>query len=158
MDNPGVRFPPPLLFVTGLGLAALLQRRVPLPLFAEGRPVAALVIAYMLLAVGFAWIAWGIITFARARTGIMPHHAASRIVSSGPYRFNRNPMYTGMSGIYAGVTLWLNTWWAVLFFPLVIVVLLHYVIRREEAYLRSAFGTDYDSYCARVSRWGGFTA
>ena len=45
---------------------------------------------------------WGIATFARHRTAVMPHLPARRLVTGGPYRFTRNPMYTGMTLAYVG--------------------------------------------------------
>ena len=159
--NAGVRFPPPLLFVGPLGIAAALRSQWPLRIVrstdAAAGPArtAMLIIAYVLIAAGVLWMAWGILTFRRAQTGIYPTSPASRIVDYGPYRFGRNPMYLGMTAVYWGVTLWLNTWWALLLFPLVIMLLLRFVIANEERYLREAFPGDYDAYAARVSRWIG---
>ena len=161
-DSPGVRFPPPLLFIGGLGLAALLHAQWPLPIVLSRDPARAetlrwvlLAIAYVLVAAGVLWMAWGIMTFRRARTGIYPNRPASQIVREGPYRFGRNPMYLGMTGVYWGVALWLDTLWALLIFPAVILLLLRYVIAREERYLREAFSADYDDYTQSVSRWLG---
>ena len=114
-----------------------------------------LVLAYVLVAAGLGWMAWGIVTFRRAKTGIYPTSAASQIVRHGPYRYGRNPMYLGMTAVYWGVTLWLDTLWALLIFPLVIILLLRFVIAREERYLRDAFASDYDAYTRSVSRWLG---
>jgi len=152
-SGPDVRFPPPLLFVGGLAIAALLHSQWPLPIWPQPRPEWLLVLAYVLLFVGLVWMAWGLITFLRARTAVIPHHPATRLVTGGPYRYGRNPMYLGLSAVYWGITLWLNSVWAVLLFPAVIVGLLRFVIRREERYLRDEFGEDYERYCRRVSRW-----
>ncbi|HEX6693996.1 MAG TPA: isoprenylcysteine carboxylmethyltransferase family protein [Longimicrobiales bacterium] len=156
MDSPGVRFPPPLLFVGALGLAALLRTQWPLLIVVdESDRAIMLIVAYGLIAAGMLWMAWGLVTFRRARTGIIPNRPASRIVREGPYRFGRNPMYLGMTAVYWGVTLWLDTWWALIFFPVVIMLLLTLVIAREERYLREAFPGDYDEYTRAVSRWLG---
>lgn len=153
--GPGVRFPPPFLFAGGLMLAWLLHRGWPLPLpGVEGRG-AARVAALLLGAAGIGWMAWGLITFRRARTAIIPHHPASRLVTEGPYRFGRNPMYLGMSALYAAVAIRLDTLWALALFPLVIVLLHRLVIRREERYLSAEFGEEYDRFRARVPRWIG---
>jgi len=47
----------------------------------------------------------------------------------------------------------MNWAWPLLLLPLVLMVLSTAVIQREERYLRSAFGPDYDDYCRRVRRW-----
>ena len=156
MEHPGVRFPPPLLFVGALGLAALLRTRWPLLIVVdEADRAIMMIVAYVLVAAGFVWMAWGMVTFRRARTGIIPNRPASAIVRHGPYQFGRNPMYLGMTAVYWGVTLWLDTWWALLFFPVVIMLLLTLVIAREERYLHEAFPADYDDYTRSVSRWLG---
>lgn len=154
LTNPGVRFPPPLIFALGFGAAVLLHAWNPIPLLPTSdaiRPAGALLV----LALGLFWIAWALLTFWRARTGIVPHHSASKLVTNGPYRFGRNPMYLGMSLIYWSATLWVDTLWAAALFPIVIIVLRRYVIRREEVYLTYEFGDAYLHYRSRVARWLG---
>jgi protein-S-isoprenylcysteine O-methyltransferase Ste14 len=107
----------------------------------------------LLIVLGALIVSWGLITFARARTAILPMKPASRLVDTGPYRITRNPMYTGMSLIYLGGMLVLNWGWALVVFPLVIFLLYRLVIRREEAYMTAVFGDEYRDYCHRVRRW-----
>jgi protein-S-isoprenylcysteine O-methyltransferase Ste14 len=96
---------------------------------------------------------WGMVTFARAHTAIIPHKPASSLVDTGPYRFTRNPMYTGMTLLYLGIAVHLNWGWAFLLLPAVLFLLHRFVISREERYLSEAFGSAYDEYRARVKRW-----
>lgn len=152
LKSPGVRFPPPLLFVGGLAVGWLLDRRVrALPLVGDGDVIAT--VGTALLAVGLSLMAWGMITFRLARTAIVPMRGASRLVERGPYRFTRNPMYTGMTLAYLGVAAILNSAWPLLALPIVLALLVRLVIRREEAYLLDAFGAEYSAYRARVRRW-----
>lgn len=150
--SPGVRFPPPTLFAVGFLAGWLLHRLHALPLlpgaFAAREPA-----GLLLLALGLACAGWGLLTFLRARTAIIPHNPASRLVTSGPYRFSRNPMYTGLTIAYLGLTLLLGSAWPLLFLPLVLAALVALVIRREEAYLLGAFGEEYRQYTRRVRRW-----
>lgn len=154
-DNPGVRFPPPLLFVGGLFLAWLLDTRVrSLPMFGTGSTTPTMKFAgYALIIAGFGIAAWGMITFTRAHTAIIPHNPASSLVETGPYHFTRNPMYTGITVAYVGGILLLNTWWAVVFLPLALLLLFRFVVKREERYLSAEFGAAYDEYRQRVKRW-----
>ena len=152
--SPGVKFPPPTLFVVGWLVGWALEANVVRFRLLSGDPGASLVVAgTVLIAAGLVVIASGLLTFFRARTAIMPHHAASRLVTHGPYRFTRNPMYLGMSLLHAGLALRANMGWPLVLLPLVLLALVRLVIGREERYLASAFGTEYDEYRRRVRRW-----
>ena len=153
--SPGVRFPPPTLFVAGWLLGWLLEARVHrLHLVgADGPHWPLLMGGTSLVALGLLVIAAGLLTFFRARTAIMPHHAASRLVTHGPYRFTRNPMYVGMTLLHTGLALRADMGWPLLLLPLVLLTLVRLVIRREERYLASAFGAEYEDYRRRVRRW-----
>ena len=92
-------------------------------------------------------------TLRGAGTPIRPNQAASILVTHGPYRRSRNPMYLGLSVVYLGVTLLVNSVWTVLFVPVVIAVLFRAVIRHEERHLSATFGIAYHEYRHRVRRW-----
>lgn len=153
--NPGVRFPPPIIFVGGFLLAWLLDRywrALPLPLSRfSGSAVERT--GWGLLVIGVIIAASGVLTFRRARTAIIPSHGASRLVTTGPYRYTRNPMYTGLTIAYVGVAALIDSAWPLILLPVVLIVLVRLVISREEAYLNSAFGAEYSAYRARVRRW-----
>ena len=151
----GVYFPPPFIFVGGLLVAWLLGSRVyNLPLAPQSvSPIVFRALSYLLILTGLGIAAWGMVTFARAHTAIIPHRPASSLVDTGPYRFTRNPMYTGMTIAYLGVAVHLNSAWAILLLPMVLFLLHRFVIRREERYLSAAFGDTYEAYRARVKRW-----
>jgi protein-S-isoprenylcysteine O-methyltransferase Ste14 len=106
-----------------------------------------------LLACGFAIFWWGMATFARARTGIMLERPAEGLVTHGPYRWSRNPMYVGYSVAYGGFAALFNSLWPLLTLPLALVVLYGVIVRREEQYLQSVFRDRYEAYCRRVRRW-----
>jgi protein-S-isoprenylcysteine O-methyltransferase Ste14 len=91
--------------------------------------------------------------FHRLRTAIIPFKPASRLVTSGIYRWTRNPMYLGMALIYAGVAILFDSPVALLLLVAVVVIIQRSVIAREEAYLERAFGDEYRVYKGRVRRW-----
>jgi protein-S-isoprenylcysteine O-methyltransferase Ste14 len=62
-------------------------------------------------------------------------------------------MYLGLSLVYLGVMLLVNSVWILLFLPLVIAILHRTVIRQEERHLAATFGIAYDKYRRRVRRW-----
>ena len=151
--HPGVRFPPPTLFVAGFFVGWLMHRAWPVSLFPGGRSATTAAAGWILIALGLGLTAWGLLTFLRHHTAIMPHRPASRIVQSGPYRYSRNPMYVGMAAAYLGGVLLTNMFWPLLLLPLSILGLTMLVIRREERYLGDAFGAEYAEYRKRTRRW-----
>lgn len=153
LSNPGVFFPPPLYFIAGVGAGLLLDRYIvalPIPPVLAGFGS---MLGIGLVGTGLLLMAWGVVTFRRAGTAIIPHQSASRLVLSGPYRFTRNPMYTGFTIAYIGVSALSGTVWPLLLLPIVLLIVSRVVIQREERYLEDAFGTEYTEWCARVRRW-----
>jgi protein-S-isoprenylcysteine O-methyltransferase Ste14 len=153
--NAGVRFPPPLLFVAGLAASFALDRVVlRLRLVGDDANRAPLLIlGWLGIVSGVAFSFWGIRTFRRAGTSVVPNRPARTVVASGPYRWSRNPMYVGFTAVYLGVALIRNAAWPLIILPVVLIVLWLLVIRREERYLTHAFGDEYVRYRQRVRRW-----
>lgn len=75
-----------------------------------------------------------------------------RLVSAGPYRLVRNPMYLGHLIFMAGLALSLWSWLALALLA-VNMVWFHRRVVGDEAHLRALFGAEYGDYCARVKRW-----
>ena len=158
-DEPGggaaVRFPfPPLLFAGPLAAGLIARRALPLPLPGPLRASGATKGAGIALVAGGVALSFsGAATALRQDTTVVPHHEVSRLVTSGPFRFTRNPMYTGMVVACAGAALWSRSWWPVLALPPSVVSTVRWVVEPEEAYLARRFGADYDRYRSRVRRW-----
>jgi protein-S-isoprenylcysteine O-methyltransferase Ste14 len=107
----------------------------------------------VLIVLAFALGFWALLLFRRARTGVVPFSEATALITAGPYRFTRNPMYLGMAGILVGTAVWLGsiTPWLVL--PAFIGIITERFIVPEEAMLERAFGTRYHEYRGAVRRW-----
>jgi protein-S-isoprenylcysteine O-methyltransferase Ste14 len=153
LANPGVRFPPPLIYVLPFLASFLLNDRVEFLIVGTGAGPAQVTIGTVMLAAGFALMAWGLVTFIKLRTAILPFHAARTLVIKPPYTFTRNPMYVGLLIAYLGGALATNWAWPLVFLPVVVLIVNGFVIAREERYLSAAFGAEYDDYCRRVRRW-----
>jgi len=155
LKNPGVKFPPPLIFIGAFCLGLAVNRwLIATPLADAATTTQRLeVLGSVITCSAFGLMFWGMITFARSGTAIIPHRAASRLVRNGPYRFTRNPMYLGMILAYLGGVMILNTWWPLLFLPMALAFLVRFVVRREEAYLTDAFGAEYHDYQQQVRRF-----
>ena len=91
--------------------------------------------------------------FRRLGTAIIPYKPATRLVTSGIYRWTRNPMYLGMALIFVGVAVFFNSLSSLVLLPLVLVTVQTQVIAREEAYLEGTFGAEYVAYKKRVRAW-----
>lgn len=151
--GPGIRCPPPLIFLGGLLAAWGLDRWLGLAINGDGRGPLQSGCGWLLVAAGFGIVAGALATLVRFRTTFHPDRAASRLVVAGPFRFSRNPIYVGMTAMYSGVGLVANTVWPFLLLPLVLVIVTVSVIVREERYLTRTFGEEYSQYCRRVGRW-----
>lgn len=144
--------PPPAVFLAGLGLGFLLQRRFPLPFAAPGNPLPRLLGAMLILGSG-ALALWGFRTFRHARTTVRPDRPASALLTSGPFRLSRNPLYLSLSLLQAGMALLADALWPALMLLPVLLVIRFHVIAREERHLAARFGADYQAYCRAVRRW-----
>jgi protein-S-isoprenylcysteine O-methyltransferase Ste14 len=75
-----------------------------------------------------------------------------RIVSQGPYRFTRNPMYLGHLIFLLGLVVTFRSWLAVLILA-ARALWFHRRVLGDEVRLGGIFGAEYQSYRARVKRW-----
>jgi protein-S-isoprenylcysteine O-methyltransferase Ste14 len=89
----------------------------------------------------------------RARTSVNPYRPTTVLLTEGPFRVSRNPMYLGMAVQYVGLALLFNSLWAMVLLPLALVIVHLSVIKREERYLERKFGEEYRAYKAKVRRW-----
>jgi protein-S-isoprenylcysteine O-methyltransferase Ste14 len=152
-ETAGVVMPPPLLYLSGLVLGGLLEWAAPLATYipfagpwrwAAGGLVGAL--GLLLLAAAFR-------VFRAASTPVPTWQPTSTLVTDGPYRVSRNPIYVALSLVYVGLALGLGVWWAFVVLPFVWLVLHFGIVRREEAYLERRFGEAYRAYRARTRRY-----
>ena len=96
---------------------------------------------------------WGLLTFKRMGTTPEPNGEATALLTSGPFRWSRNPLYLGLAILLVGLGVKLDSGW-MLGLSLVLVLLLdRLVIAREEVRLRAQFGDEYLAYTRRVRRW-----
>jgi protein-S-isoprenylcysteine O-methyltransferase Ste14 len=149
-DNAGVVAPPPLIYLVTLLLGLLLNRRLPAP-FLPRRTARTL--GLPLLGGGVLLAVWFRRSMRRAGTPPNPWKPVSSLVTDGPFRYSRNPVYLAFTMIYAGISCLANALWAVLLLPPVLLVMQRGVVEREERYLEIRFGAQYLRYKARVRRW-----
>lgn len=149
-DHAVVKIHPPILLLLHLLAAYLLNKFLLLPL---SFPKVLVWIGYALVLIGLGLSASAVARFMRARTTLDPHGAVSNIVTTGPYRFSRNPIYIGMVCFLIGFPLIFKSYWGLILSPIFIGLMNTLVIQHEEAYLEKKFGETYTSYKSRVRRW-----
>ena len=146
---PGVIARPPLLFLGALLAGFALGPVLPPPaLNPFGRATGGVLIVAALTLAG-----WAIATMRRADTPVPTWQPTRRLVTSGPYRITRNPIYLGLLLLHAGLGLASNAT-GVLATLVPLAALLHWgVILREERYLTRLFPDEYSAYRQQVRRW-----
>lgn len=149
-DHAGVVTIPPLIYAAFLLPGIYWRRALPVSLGPEWIRDT---VGWLLIVAGVLLAGWALVTMVRSRTTFNPFGSSTAVVSSGPFRLSRNPIYLGDALIYAGVALLFDALLALLLLPLVILSVHYGVVRREEAYLERKFGEAYLSYRSRVRRW-----
>jgi len=150
--NQGPKSPqPPLLFLgcllAGWGVGFLHPLRLGLP------DAARYWVSALALVCAASLGGWGLLTFRRMGTTHEPNGTASALLTSGPFRFSRNPLYLALSATLVGFALLLDSAWIVILVPVLVLLLDRLVIAREEVRLRTQFGEVYLAYARRVRRW-----
>lgn len=96
---------------------------------------------------------WAVVHFRRAGTTVNPHGQPARLITGGPFRFSRNPIYLGDAALLVGLCLGFRALPALILIPLFIRVINRRFIAPEEARLAAAFPQDYAEYATRTRRW-----
>jgi len=147
-----LRVPVPWVFVltylAGVGIEAAFHRGGFLRDYQLLTPV-----GFIIFALGAGFAGWGWFIFRLARTTRVPGEASTALVTSGPYRLMRNPMYVGLSVAYVGEAVILHQIVPVVLLPLTIAYLNRVVIPVEEERLHAVFGAEYAQYQSEVRRW-----
>lgn len=150
-DHADVKIHPPILTIIFITIAYIAKWTIPGIPFVV--PDAFRNVGFGLIVVGFLLGIAALIEFMKARTTVDPHGSVSSIVTSGIYRFTRNPIYLGFMFMLIGVPLAGGAYWGVILAPLFRYFMNSLVIEREETYLERKFGEAYISYKSGVRRW-----
>jgi protein-S-isoprenylcysteine O-methyltransferase Ste14 len=147
-----LKIPPPaiaLLVAAAMWGISLATPTVKVP--ALVRVVAAIAIA--LAGVGTATA--GALAFRRANTTVNPlkPETTSSLVTSGVYRFTRNPMYAGLALVLLGWAVFVASALALLGPLAFILYISRFQVLPEERVLSRMFGAAYSAYRAKVRRW-----
>jgi len=112
-------------------------------------------IGVVLIVGGLALYGWGVVTMMRAKTNMMPHRAADRLVDWGAFAVSRHPIYVGGAIAFLGLGVAANDGWICLAALVVALAIDRFGMAREEAHLAARFGAEWPRYAALTPRWLG---
>jgi len=134
-------------FLVGVGL----QLAVPVGLTSSSPSTVLPIGGGVVFLVGAALSVWSWWIFLRVGTTAVPGEVSRVLVTHGPYRLTRNPMYVGLTLAYLGEAGLLLLAWPLLVLPFVLAYVNWFVIPVEEGSLSEFEG--YREYRSRVRRW-----
>ena len=148
---PFLHMPVPWVFVLGYLIGVGLQVLFPVAQSETGWSTALRIAGGCAVVAGFSVAGWAWMLFQRAGTSRVPGESSRVLVTRGPYRFTRNPMYVGLTTAYIGEAGALLQIWPLCLLLVVLAYVNWFVIPVEEATLASFAG--YERYRAHVRRW-----
>ncbi|HEV7250802.1 MAG TPA: isoprenylcysteine carboxylmethyltransferase family protein [Shinella sp.] len=143
---------PPLIYGAAIAAAFLLQAWFPLAV-SDTNIWIARAAGGVLIVTAIVLDVWAMRTLLDNHTTIMPNRCSTHLVTSGPYRFTRNPIYLGYTLATAGMGLAMLNPWCLVTATVAAAVTSIIAIKREELHLLSRFGIDFERYCTGTSRW-----
>jgi protein-S-isoprenylcysteine O-methyltransferase Ste14 len=149
-ERVGIRIPAPTLAIIHIILAILLGRLAPLPIPA---PTFIKWIGLGLAAIGFVLGVLALVEFKRARASSDPKKPSQNFVTSGIYRYTRNPIYLGFVFMLIGLPMNMGFYWGIILVWPLVTLTNNMVIKHEEAYLEKKFKAEFTNYTMRVRRW-----
>jgi protein-S-isoprenylcysteine O-methyltransferase Ste14 len=152
-DNDGVVVFPPAVFAAGLVAGYAAWWLWPVPVVPAEWSLAVRLVGAAGAAAGLLLMLAAVALFVRAGTTPTHWEPTTKVVSTGIYRYTRNPMYVGMALVQGGLALVGNALWPLLLLIPAIWIIRTQVIAREERYLMGKFADDYSAYQRRVRRW-----
>lgn len=146
--------PPPVVFlICGIVMWAIQKF---LPLFDFWLPYNRVLFA-LLLFIGFCISGSGVSSILKRKTVIHPDirslSKVTNLVTTGVYRYTRNPIYLGMSIMLMGWLMFLQNWLSAAGLVIFVLFITRYQIRPEEEALEKIFGEDYLRYKTKTPRW-----
>jgi protein-S-isoprenylcysteine O-methyltransferase Ste14 len=146
-----LKLPPPIWTAIYVLLAAALTRLLG---GSQVPGLQAVPLGIALVAIAFVPSLWAFSLFRREGTEINPTSPANqKLVTRGPYRYTRNPMYMSLVVLSLGIAVWVGSW-PFFLAPIAVFATANWIhIPFEEAKMRRQFGAEFDGYVRRVRRW-----
>ena len=150
VSRPNILPWPPIILLVTTVVALILGIAAPLPAIGGEVPR---MLGWIMVAAGAVLDLWAALTMRRAKTNILPHRGADVLVTWGPFRFSRNPIYVANTVLLFGAGLAFANYWLIVCMIVADVLVDRLAIRREEIHLAARFGQSWSDYAARTPRW-----
>jgi len=134
-------------------LALFMQAKLPVDSLLFHKTATKIAGAVLILIAVFFFLFRSLKRFLQSKNTVLTVLPANSLQTDGIYAVTRNPMYIGLSLLYLGIACVIGNWWNIILFPLLLLIVQEYIIRREEKYLLRRFGQQYLDYKDRVRRW-----
>ena len=144
---------PPIITLANIGAGFALQRILPLPWFPGFFGEFLFMLGLLLAVAALALALQAVLTIRKHRTTVWPTRSADHLVTSGPFRLSRNPIYVGDVAVTFGLGLIFGNAWLLALAILTGVLITRLAILREERHLEASFGKAYRDYRKKVRRW-----
>lgn len=145
--------PVPWVFVLTYLVGVVLQTFSPFNFLSQEGIFWVKITGIALFVTGVIFASWSLIIFRKVHTTTTPGESSKMLITKGPYRFSRNPMYVSLILAYLGEAGFLIQFWPVIVLPFVIWYVNRVVIPLEEDILKKDFKEKYENYCTQVHRW-----
>ena len=145
-----IKIPPPILVIILTSLVYFSSTKLEL-IYLPYRQIVSIII----LIIGLIVIVSPVVDFMKSKTTVNPvkFKNVNRLVTTGIYRYSRNPMYLGMILIIISTTVYYLNFLSV-FSPLIFYIWINkFQINREEIFLEDKFGREYLEYKSKTRRW-----
>ena len=150
--GPGVYIPPPLFYVLIFAASLFTQKTIPISdTFFHLKITKVAGVIFLIMALFF--LVRSLRQFFLTKNTLILIKPASSLQTTGIYAITRNPMYVGLAIVYLGITCFIGNWWNIILFPILLLIVQEYIIKREEKYLELEFGQKYIEYKGEVRRW-----
>jgi len=150
MDNLTPRIVPPVYFLAAVIMMILLHLFAPIGYWLQSPWK---YFGIVIIVFGFVLSLGSGNLFRRLGTPPRPGIRATVLVTTGAYRYTRNPMYLGLVTMLIGLAILLGSFTPPVVIPFIVWILHSKFIGREEKWMESWFGESYLEYKSKTSRW-----
>jgi protein-S-isoprenylcysteine O-methyltransferase Ste14 len=151
-DKANIIASPPLLYLCCSAVGVGANFLVPLPLLGF-LGAYRLILGLFLFILSSLLFIWSIFLFRSFKTPNDPGKPTLCIITSGPFRFTRNPIYLAFIILHFGFSITIDSVWLFLMAPILFLLFHFGIVLREEAYLTTKFGSEYSQYLKKTRRW-----